>query len=280
VIPVYNGAAFLRRTLATAWAWLLAQPRQVELLVVDDGSADATAAILAEFAAAAASNERAQFTLLRNADNRGKGFALRRAFLHARGELIVFTDADLTYELDNVVPIVRALERGADVAYGSRTHQDSVYVVAPGFFRKLYTRHFMGRVFNCLVRAIVVRGIRDTQAGLKGFRSAAAQHLAVRVRLCRFSFDVELFFVARRARLRIDECPVRFLYRKEPSTVKFFSDSLAMIADMLRVRWRGLRGVYDREPDAAALADLRHGGAVLQEPPLLAARGRAGRQSG
>jgi len=280
VIPVYNGAAFLRRTLATAWAWLLAQPRNVELLVVDDGSTDATAAILAEFAAAAASNERAQFTLLRNADNRGKGFALRRAFLHARGELIVFTDADLTYELDNVVPIVRALERSADVAYGSRMHQDSVYVVAPGFFRKLYTRHFMGRVFNWLVRAIVVRGIRDTQAGLKGFRTAAAQHLATRVRLCRFSFDVELFFVARHARLRIEECPVRFHYRKEPSTVKFFSDSLAMFADMLRVRWRGVRGVYDREPDAATLADLRHGGAVLQEPPLLAARERAGRQSG
>ncbi len=285
VIPVYNGAAFLQRTLTTAWRWLqqLAanEPaRAVELLVVDDGSGDGTGAVLAEFAAAVTQSPNLQLVVLRNAQNRGKGFALRRAFLHARGEHIVFTDADLTYELDNLEPLLVALRAGADVAYGSRMHEGSVYVVAPGFFRKLYTRHFMGRVFNLLVRTIVVPGIRDTQAGLKGFTATAAQHLAGRVRLCRFSFDVELFFVARQAGMRIDECPVRFLYRKEPSTVKFFRDSVAMVVDMLRVRWRGLRGVYRPEPDPATLADLRHGGAVLTEPAQLAPRARLGRHSG
>lgn len=283
VVPVYNGAAFLRRTLQSCWDWLqgMVAARSVELLVVDDGSRDDTAAILAEFERAHASTERARLTVLHNAHNRGKGFSLRRAFLHARGEFVVFTDADLTYELDNLDPLLAALAQGADVAYGSRMHQDSVYVVAPGFFRKLYTRHFMGRVFNWLVRAIVVPGIRDTQAGLKGFRSAAAQHLATRVRLDRFSFDVELFFVARRRGYRIAECPVRFLYKKEPSTVKFFSDSVAMFVDMLRVRWRGLVGVYDREPDAAAVADLHSGGAsaAVGAPPF-AVRERSGQKSG
>lgn len=285
VIPVYNGAAFLRRTLATAWQWLQQlqadEPmRAVELLVVDDGSSDGTGQVLAEFAAAVATTPLLLLTVLRNAQNRGKGFALRRAFLHARGEHIVFTDADLTYELDNLEPLLRALQAGADVAYGSRMHEASVYVVAPGFFRKLYTRHFMGRVFNLLVRTIVVPGIRDTQAGLKGFTAKAAQHLAGRVQLCRFSFDVELFFVARQAGMRIDECPVRFLYRKEPSTVKFFRDSVAMVVDMLRVRWRGLRGVYVREPSPALLADLRHGGAVLPEPAQLQRPGKLGQKSG
>lgn len=283
VIPVYNGAAFLQRTLTTAWDWLAAQSgsgtRPVELIAVDDGSTDATAAILREFAAAATTSASRRLVVLTNAQNRGKGYSLRRAFVHASGERIVFTDADLTYELDNLQPLLRALAAGADVAYGSRMHADSVYVVSPGFFRKLYTRHFMGRVFNWLVRALVVPGVRDTQAGLKGFRAEAARHLATRVQLCRFSFDVELFFVARRAGMRIDECPVRFLYRKEPSTVKFCRDSVAMFVDMLRVRWRGLRGVYDREPAAAVVADL-HGGGAPAATAAFAVRDRQGRQSG
>lgn len=284
MIPVYNGAAFLRQTLAAAWTWLGAQrdAREVELLVVDDGSVDGTAAVLAEFTARQRAADGPSLVVLRNTTNRGKGFSLRRAFLHARGEFVVFTDADLTYELDNVEPLLQALEDGADVAYGSRMHAASVYVVAPGFFRRLYTRHFMGRMFNLLVRALVVPGIRDTQAGLKGFRRAAARHCAGRVRLDRFSFDVELFFVARRAGLRIAECPVRFLYRKEPSTVKFFRDSLAMVVDMLRVRWRGLRGVYEREPTEAELADLHAGGLADAAPGTQRAPGneRRGRQSG
>src|SRR5262245_34436346 len=197
VIPVYNGATFLAGSLASAWQWLSAQPRECELLVVDDGSSDATAEVIASFAASVGAPARPLLTVLRNAQNRGKGFSLRRAFLHARGELVAFTDANLTYPLQNVEPIVQALQDGADVAYGSRMHLGSRYVVAPSFFGKLFTRHLMGRVFNLAVRALVVRGIKDTQAGLKGFRQSAARTLAVRVRLDRFSFDVETFFVAR-----------------------------------------------------------------------------------
>ncbi|MBL8729337.1 MAG: glycosyltransferase [Planctomycetes bacterium] len=263
VLPVYNGAAFLRATLDKAWAWLAARERACELLVVDDGSRDDTPAILREFVAAHAGASRTRLAVLTNTPNRGKGFSLCRAFLHARGEHVAFLDADLTYELDGLEPLLAALRNGADVAYGSRMHEGSRYVVAPTFFGKLFTRHLMGRCFNLLVRLLVVRGIRDTQAGIKGFRTAAARQLATRVRLPRFSFDVELFFVARHLGLRIDECPVRFLYRKEPSTVKFFRDSVAMMVDMLRVRWRGLRGAYDGERDAAALADLRGDAAVV-----------------
>lgn len=257
VFPVYNGASFFRATLDKAWAWLSAREGNHELLVVDDGSSDATPAILREFAASHGDTPRLRLTVLTNTPNRGKGFALCRAFLHAGGEHVAFLDADLTYELDGLEPLLTALRGGADVAYGSRMHEGSRYVVAPSFFGKLFTRHLMGRCFNLLVRALVVRGIRDTQAGIKGFRTAAARDLATRLRLRRFSFDVELFFVARHLGMRIDECPVRFLYRKEPSTVKFFRDSVAMMVDMLRVRWRGLRGVYDAEREPAALAELR-----------------------
>jgi dolichyl-phosphate beta-glucosyltransferase len=258
VLPVYNGARFFGASLATVWAWLATEPRETELLVVDDGSSDATWALLQQFAAEHPPAEgQPRFVALRNAQNRGKGYSLRRAFLEASGELVVFTDADLTYPVENVASLVATLEQGPDLAYGSRMHADSRYIVAPTFFPLLFTRHAMGRVFNFLVQIVVVSGIRDTQAGLKGFRRAAARALAERIRLDRFSFDVEMFFVARRLGQRIAECPVTFLYRKEPSTVRFARDSLRMLRDMLVIRWRGWRGVYDGAPDPALLADLR-----------------------
>jgi hypothetical protein len=176
VIPVYQGGSFLADSLRQAWAWLANQPRATELLVVDDGSSDASAQIVADFAGRHASTPGRVFTALRNAENRGKGFSIRRAFLHAGGDLVVFTDADLTYPLDNVGVLLNALESGADVAYGSRMHAGSRYVVAPSFFGKLFSRHLLGRTFNLLVRMLVVRGVHDTQAGLKGFRRTAADY--------------------------------------------------------------------------------------------------------
>ncbi|NOT46008.1 MAG: glycosyltransferase [Acidobacteria bacterium] len=263
VIPVYNGAAFLRASLDEVWRWLVSRHAPAELLVVDDGSSDATPQVLDDFARWTTGDGRAPgivFRRLRNAVNRGKGFAVRRAFLHARGRYVVFTDADLTYPVENVAAVVARLEQGADVVLASRMHRDSRYEVAPWFFRKLYTRHLMGRVFNLLVRALVVPDVRDTQAGLKGFGREAAVALAERVRLDRFSFDVELLFVARRLRLSVVDCPVLFLYRKEPSTVRFAHDSFAMLRDMIRIRIRGWRGVYEAGPDRVMLADLEHGG--------------------
>ena len=123
---------------------------------------------------------------------------------------------------------------------------------------------------------VCVPGIRDTQAGLKGFRRAAAVELARRVRLDRFSFDVELLFIARRMRLRIVDSPVLFVYCKEPSTVHFVRDSLAMARDMLRIRWRGWRGVYEQPLSAGELADVRDGGSLAAiATPAVAAVGRA-----
>jgi len=260
VIPVYQGGSFLADSLQQAWDWLANQPRATELLVVDDGSRDASAGIVADFAAHHASTPGRVFTALRNAENRGKGFSVCRAFLHAGGDFVVFTDADLTYPLDNAGVLLRALESGADVAYGSRMHAGSRYIVAPSFFGKLFSRHLLGRTFNLLVRMLVVPGVHDTQAGVKGFRKAAAELLAGRIRLSRFSFDVELFAVARWLGLRLADCPVMFVYRKEPSTVHFMRDSLAMLRDMFKVRWRTLRGVYDQQPSASVLQELRDGG--------------------
>lgn len=283
VIPVFNGASFLADSLQQAFAWLGRQDRSTELLVVDDGSSDATGAVIAAFAEQVRTAAGPKVTALRNPSNRGKGYSVRRALLHATGELIVFIDADLTYPIENVANLVAVLEArsdgagdgvgagAGDVVIGNRMHADSRYVVAPSFFGKLFSRHFSGRVFNLLVRSLVLPGVFDSQAGLKGFRRAAALALAPRVRLDRFSFDVELLFVARQLGLRIADAPVRFVYRKEPSTVHFVRDSLAMLRDIIKVRWRGFRGLYRAEPTAEAVATLRAGGVV---PAVLGGSGR------
>ncbi|MCA9595559.1 MAG: glycosyltransferase family 2 protein [Myxococcales bacterium] len=240
LIPVYNGGAFLARSLERAIEFLGSMDRRAELLVIDDGSTDETPRILS----ACRSDV---LRVLRNERNRGKGHAVRRGLLEAKGELIVFTDADLTYPLENVQKMLEVLGSGADVAYGSRMHSESRYVVAPGFFEKLFTRHLMGRSFNLLTRALVLPGVRDTQAGLKGFRRPAARELAERMQLERFSFDLELLFIARQLGLDIRESPVLFVYNKERTTVRFARDAVSMLGDMLRVRWRGVSGAYHRE---------------------------------
>ena len=256
ILPVYNGAHVLPETLATAWEWLRARDARSELIVVDDGSTDATPRIAEEFAAAHAGQPGPRLRLLRNDRNRGKGYSVGRGFRAAETDDVVFTDVDLTYPLDSIDGLLRALADGADVAIGSRMHRDSRYVVAPSFFGYLFTRHFSGRVFNRLSRWFVVPGVLDTQAGLKAAQRRVACRLVRMGRLHRFSFDLEYLFLARRLGLSIVECPVTFIYRKEPSTTRFLRDTLRMLHDMTRIRWRALRGGYT-EPAAETVAEVR-----------------------
>ncbi len=234
VLPVLDGAPYLERTVGEALAWIAERPERLELIVVDDGSLDATPRILADLRARLGPS--APLRVLTNRVNRGKGYSVRRGLAAAQGDLRVFTDADLTYTMGSVERVVEALEGGADVAVGCRVHPESRYVVSPGFFRYIYTRHNAGRIFNALVRATVVRGLRDTQAGLKGFRAAVVDGLFGRLVRDRFSFDVELLSLAQREGYRVEEVPVTYLYRKEPSTVRFARDTLEMCADLIAIR--------------------------------------------
>jgi dolichyl-phosphate beta-glucosyltransferase len=118
-------------------------------------------------------------------------------------------------------------------------------VVAPSFFRYIYTRHNVGRLFNHLVRATAVRGLRDTQAGLKAMPRAIVEQLVPLLRMDGFSFDVELLHAAQRQRLRVVEVPVTYVYAREPTTVQLARDSLAMARDIARIRARSARGAYD-----------------------------------
>ena len=238
VLPVLDGEAYLERTLPEAWAWLSQHGGPSELVVVDDGSRDATPQILERFGRARSPDEGSRFVRIVNQVNRGKGYSVRRGLRAATGALRLFSDADLTYPPQSLTNVVRALRNGAEIAVACRVHEDSRYVVAPDFFRYICTRHNAGRIFNLLVRGTLATELRDTQAGLKGFRAHVVDELFDSLTFDRFSFDVELLYLAKKRGYRIEEVPVTYLYRKEPSTIRFARDTIDMCVDVLRIRLR------------------------------------------
>lgn len=241
VLPVYNAEGFLESTLREVHAWLSRRDEPWELIVVDDASRDATPQIANAFAAA---HEGETIRIVRFSANHGKGFAVRVGLDRASGRYAVFTDCDLAYPMTNVDAILARLEAGADAAIASRVAEGSTYLIRPSFFSYLFTRHLMGRLFNAISRAVAVPRLLDTQAGLKGFRSAVVKPLLSRLRLDGFSFDVELLRGLLDRGARVEEVPVAFRYDSEPSTVHFTMDALRMARDLIRVRWRSWRGYY------------------------------------
>jgi glycosyltransferase involved in cell wall biosynthesis len=242
VIPAYNEATRIAATIQTALAWLDEQPFDSELIVVDDGSDDATAEI-AEHAVAGC--ERARVLRLPHG---GKAAAVRAGMLAAAGAQIAFSDADLATPLPYLTDLRAALAGGADVAIGSREGAGARRIGEPAY------RHIMGRVFNGLVRLLLVPGVHDTQCGFKLFRAETAREILRRARLYRQSevvigprvtaFDVELLAIARALGYRIEPVPVVWRYG-EGSKVRPARDTWHNMRDVLQVWIAAKRGRYD-----------------------------------
>ncbi len=240
VVPCYNGEERLPAALAQLSAFLAVQPYASELVLVDDCSAEPTAKILREFAAS-----RPGITLIRNEKNLGKGRSVGRGMLAGRGTFRVFTDADLAYPPEEVNKILRDLEAGSDVAIACRVLPESRYLMSPSFFHYLYTRHVMSRIFNLLARALLLRDVLDSQAGLKGFTAQATEMVFPRVTIPRFGFDVEALFIAQKHGLAVKQTAVFFRYDEEPTTVRFAQSAMTMASELIQVRMNDWRGKYD-----------------------------------
>jgi dolichyl-phosphate beta-glucosyltransferase len=238
IVPVRNGEDRLPGTLRTLAEFRRAQADPTEVILVDDGSGAPAARLLDE----AAGSE--GFTLLRNDENHGKGFSVARGLQAARGAYRVFTDADLAYPVEEVVTVMRALQEGADVAIACRVLPESRYLMSPAFFHYLYTRHLMSRAYNALVRRLLLPGVLDSQAGLKGLRAAAAERIGPRLTIPGFGFDVELLFLARKYGFRTVQLPVSYRYDDEPTTVRLMGDGWRMAKDLARIRVNDWRGRY------------------------------------
>jgi dolichyl-phosphate beta-glucosyltransferase len=231
VIPAYNEAERLPATLVQLGAFLRGEAYPAEVVVVDDGSRDATLAAAERFAA---SDPRVRVV---RASHRGKGAAVRRGMLEARGAVRVMCDADLSMPAHELPKLLAPLAAGADVALATREGAGARRIGEP------YRRHLMGRVFNTLVRLLAVPGLHDTQCGFKAFTAASAETLFGATTVDGFGFDVEVLYLARKRGLRLVEVPIAWYYQVS-SRVSPLRDTIRMIRDVLRVRWNDARGVY------------------------------------
>lgn len=232
VVPAYREAERIADTVAALNAALarVADEGGLEVVVVDDGSGDGTAG-----AAEAAGAD----VVLVQPENRGKGAAVRRGALAARGRTVAFTDADLSYSPDQLVRLLDEVEDGWDVVVGSRRHEDTTTLVRAGRLREVG-----GRAINLLTQVVLLGQYRDTQCGLKAFRSDVAGLLFARSRIDGFAFDVELFHLAERYRLSLTEVPVQ-VENSSRSTVRVARDAVRLVRDLFRIRRWAKRGDYD-----------------------------------
>jgi dolichyl-phosphate beta-glucosyltransferase len=252
ILPCYNEAERLPQTLQTLLAHLSETPGEVEVLVVDDGSTDATVMV----AEAVATVDR-RVRVLSYQPNRGKGFAVRTGMLAAEGELIVFTDADGSYGPRDLDRILGALGE-APVAIGTRASGTSGPVA----------RRVASRVFNLAIRGSLGLRFGDTQSGLKGFRRAAAQAIFRQARVDGFAFDVEALWLAGQLRLEVAEVAVQALERPG-SKVQMLADALGMLGEVWAIR-RRTNGAYDAGGEAPN-PPSNEAAAGLSELPLTAA---------
>lgn len=253
VLPCYNEGSRISATLATLEAWFGAR---VDILVVDDGSQDDTAAQAERVAA-----RRANVRVHRVGRNRGKGGALRSAIPAIHTDLAIFMDADLAFERSSVQRAIDSLAT-ADMVVGNRRHDHSNYTVPVRLFGFLYRRHLVGLVFNHYVRLLVPVPQRDTQCGLKGFRRTCLRAMDPSLSTDGFALDVEMLLVARALGVRLAEIPVDVRYETARSSVTLAVSAWAMATDVARIAVRRLAGAYapGRVRSRATAAATQSGG--------------------
>jgi glycosyltransferase involved in cell wall biosynthesis len=232
VIPAYNEQARLPYTLNEIEAYVCREQIDCEVIVVDNGSHDATSVVVQQ-----AASRFPRLRLLRT-DRRGKGLAVRTGMLAAQGQVAIFADADLSWPVDDLSRFMTFVEpKQTPIVIGSREGFGARRVGEPAY------RHVMGRVFNRVVQSLAVPGIEDTQCGFKAFTREAAHAIFERQRIDGFGFDVEILYIARTLGYPIRVEPLRWEH-KENSRVVPVRDTLLMLSDVLRVRLNAARGRY------------------------------------
>lgn len=221
IIPAYNEESRIKKSLVTALDYFSRQSYSTEIVVVDDGSKDRTVEIVRQFS---------KITLLVQPKNMGKGAAVRRGMLESTGKYRIFSDADFSTPVNQTEKLLSLLESGADVCVGSRVLDRSLLKVHQPWYREA-----MGRIFSTLVQILIVKGIEDTQCGFKGFTAVAAEEIFSELKIERFGFDVEIFYLAYKMGLRMEQIGIEW-YNDERSTVNPLVDSTRMLFDLLRVK--------------------------------------------
>jgi len=234
VIPAYNESARIDATLHEVVECVRSQGWNAEIIVVNDGSTDTTAQQVRKIAENAP-----EVTLLENPGNRGKGYSVRHGLLLAHGEIVMFTDADLSAPIAEAERLFAAIGNGADIAIGSRWLDRSRQV-----HRQPLYRQFFGRCFNLVTRTIMGLSFHDTQCGFKAFTRASAQTVFQLQTIEGWGFDPEILFIATKRNLRIEEVPVTWGH-DERTRISYLRDGFHMLREMAIIRWNALMGRYD-----------------------------------
>jgi glycosyltransferase involved in cell wall biosynthesis len=239
VIPAYNESARIPATLESVIGAIRANQWDAEVIVVNDGSTDSTARIVRDIA-----DRDPEIRLVENPGNRGKGYSVRSGILHALGDVVMFTDADLSAPMEEASRLFAAIAAGADIAIGSRwlesgrqTHRQPLY------------RQFFGRCFNAVCRMVMQLPFADTQCGFKAFTRAAAQTVFQLQTIERWGFDPEILFIAIKRGFRIVEVPVSWAH-DERTRMSYLKDGMQMLKELALVRWNALTGQYSKRTEA------------------------------
>lgn len=235
VIPAYNESARIPATLKAVVNCIRERGWSAEVVVVNDGSRDGTADVVKAFAA-----DVPQVRLIENPGNRGKGYSVRSGLLHSFGEVVMFTDADLSAPIEEAEGLFAAIAQGADIAIGSRWLERKRQTIRQPLYRQ-----FFGRCFNGVTRLVMGLPFADTQCGFKAFTRAAAQTVFQLQTIDRWGFDPEILFIATKRGFKIAEVPVSWAH-DERTRISYLKDGVRMLQDIAHVRWNALLGRYDR----------------------------------
>ena len=239
VIPAYNESARIPATLRSVIDAIRTRRWDAEVVVVNDGSRDNTGAVVRQFALTAP-----EVRLLENPTNRGKGYSVRHGILHALGDIVMFTDADLSSPIEEAEDLFSAIAHGADIAIGSRwlatsrqTHRQPLY------------RQFFGRCFNLLTRMVMNLPFADTQCGFKAFTRSSAQTVFQLQTIERWGFDPEILFIALKRGYQITEVPVSWAHDAR-TRISYMRDGVQMLKELAIVRWNAMFGRYSGQISA------------------------------
>jgi dolichyl-phosphate beta-glucosyltransferase len=268
IFPTYNPGPAVAEVWDAVRAFLRASADTWEVLFVCDGCTDGTPERLHQLTA----GSRLPVRVLSYRTNRGKGHAVRRGMLAARGRWRIFADVDLAYGFPDIERVARALRRGADAVIASRDHVRSEVLLSAGLLGYLFRRHVQSRLFGALARLLLPLRQSDTQAGLKGLSAAVAERVVPRLRCDGFGFDCELLTACARMGIDVSEVPVRVRYRDAASTTGWRA-ARGMVAELFRIRqtWMTVPAPLEMDEPLLELPLARTSAAPIWDEVLAAA---------